>query len=62
MENAKIDTANPHGPDVNDIYVPWCKYNVVILCPDKDRCANCGWNPEVEEKRKMAIWREMNRR
>ena len=28
-----------------------CKYNKMVGC-DVQNCARCGWNPEVEEKRR----------
>lgn len=32
-----------------------CKYNKNINCMEKNECYRCGWNPKVEEKRKMKI-------
>lgn len=29
-----------------------------VLCPHKDRCENCGWNPKVEVERKLKIREE----
>ena len=31
-----------------------CKYNEGVGC-DIQRCENCGWNPEVEKRRKEAL-------
>ncbi len=31
-----------------------CKFNLVILCEEQDKCASCRWNPEVIEARKVA--------
>ena len=34
----------------------FCPYNVYINCPEQGRkCDKCGWNPEVEAKRKKAV-------
>ena len=30
---------------------PSCVHNNGVLCEDH-KCGNCGWNPEVEQKRK----------
>lgn len=32
-----------------------CKYKLYIDCIKKDRCNKCGWNPEVEERRKKSL-------
>jgi hypothetical protein len=29
-----------------------CKYNLGIGCDEYEKCGNCGWNPEVNEKRR----------
>lgn len=29
-----------------------CVFNRFIICVDHSNCENCGWNPEVEVKRK----------
>jgi hypothetical protein len=29
-----------------------CKFNLGIGCDEYDKCGNCGWNPEVNAKRK----------
>lgn len=34
---------------------PWCNHNMGVLCSEKDRCNRCGWNPEVETKRKVQV-------
>lgn len=31
-----------------------CYYNDEVLCVQKE-CANCGWNPVVEKRRKEAL-------
>lgn len=31
-----------------------CKYNVHIEC-ERQVCNKCGWNPDVEEKRKQKV-------
>lgn len=31
-----------------------CPHNPEVLCTDPD-CDKCGWNPEVEKKRKEAL-------
>ena len=30
----------------------FCSFNHGVICEDKDACPNCGWNPDVEERRK----------
>lgn len=32
-----------------------CKFNEGVLC-GVQQCENCGWNPEVEARRKEAIY------
>jgi hypothetical protein len=31
-----------------------CPHNTEVIC-DKQKCESCGWNPEVEQKRKKLI-------
>lgn len=31
-----------------------CKYNDAILC-ERQKCRSCGWNPEVEKRRKEKL-------
>ena len=31
-----------------------CPHNLEVIC-DKQKCESCGWNPEVEKKRKKAL-------
>lgn len=31
---------------------PWCPYNGGIICPEKDKCKSCAWNPEVDAARR----------
>ena len=43
------------------IDVPDCPHNNMLECPkSKHRCGQCGWNPEVREKRlkkaRRKIW------
>ena len=33
---------------------PVCQYNDGVLC-EKQKCENCGWNPEVEKARKEKL-------
>ena len=28
-----------------------CKFNLGVIC-DSEKCEKCGWNPEVDKKRK----------
>ena len=28
-----------------------------IVCKKPDECSKCGWNPEVEKKRKEKLWK-----
>lgn len=32
-----------------------CKYKLYIDCIGVQNCKKCGWNPEVEEKRKKKL-------
>lgn len=32
-----------------------CKYNSQVDCSGEQRCKKCGWNPEVDKKRKSKI-------
>ena len=33
-----------------------CRFNPAgILCDDRTKCPKCGWNPEVELKRKKKL-------
>lgn len=36
---------------------PTCKYNTAVDCiaPPRSGCTRCGWNPEVEKRRKAEI-------
>lgn len=37
-------------------YKDGCKFNPRgIMCKNHNECAHCGWNPEVEYKRKLKI-------
>lgn len=31
-----------------------CKFNESVLC-DRQKCSTCGWNPEVEKRRKEKL-------
>lgn len=31
-----------------------CKFNLMVLCEEQDKCFSCSWNPEVMEARKAA--------
>lgn len=42
---AKSSTALPYT----------CKYNQVIGCADTKACWRCGWNPDVEARRKFEL-------
>lgn len=33
----------------------FCKHNKHINCDDPWKCDNCGWNPEVNEKRRNLL-------
>ena len=37
-----------------------CRYNDGVYCrgADDERCARCGWNPEVAERRKAKLYGE----
>lgn len=37
-----------------EITTPSCIHNQAIAC-ESHRCSRCGWNPEVEQKRKAAM-------
>ncbi len=30
-----------------------CKFNVGVECYQKKKCGKCGWNPDVDRKRKL---------
>lgn len=32
-----------------------CKYNVGIECYKKKSCDKCGWNPDIDKKRKLKL-------
>ena len=32
-----------------------CKFNFNITCDEYHKCPNCGWNPEVNEKRRNLL-------
>ncbi|MCM1215428.1 MAG: hypothetical protein NC548_13025 [Lachnospiraceae bacterium] len=32
-----------------------CKYRSTVECPAQGNCATCGWNPDVEMKRKHIL-------
>lgn len=32
-----------------------CVFNSSIICNQQDICKKCGWNPEVEAKRKAKM-------
>lgn len=34
---------------------PWCAYNSAVICPEKDKCKSCGWNPVVDAKRRPKV-------
>ena len=38
-----------------------CKYNVGVCCAVR-RCSACGWNPEVEKRRKQKLLSKHGRR
>lgn len=31
-----------------------CMHNIMIFCEDQNKCAYCGWDPEVMAARKAA--------
>ena len=31
---------------------PLCLFNMSVDCPKKDNCKSCGWNPDVDAKRR----------
>lgn len=39
-----------------------CIYNTSIDCFIHTKCETCGWNPEVEAKRKQEILAKMERK
>lgn len=36
-----------------------CKYNDGVVCPEKDRCKKCGWNPKVADRRLEAFFERL---
>lgn len=38
-----------------------CRYNDGVYCrgAEDERCAGCGWNPEVAERRKAKLYGKM---
>jgi hypothetical protein len=50
---AQAQFRRDHGIGVM-IKTPSCIHNIHIRCEDH-RCGRCGWNPEVEQKRKEAF-------
>lgn len=36
-----------------------CKYNLMVLCEEQDKCSSCSWNPEVIKARKEALRKEL---
>ena len=34
---------------------PSCKHNFGVTCSSWDRCYDCGWNPEVDARRKREL-------
>ena len=32
-----------------------CRYNSGVECDTQSKCANCGWRPEVAERRKAEL-------
>lgn len=32
-----------------------CKFNVGVECYQKKKCGKCGWNPDVDRKRKLRL-------
>ena len=39
-----------------------CVYRPGVNCSDRSRCDRCGWNPEIEHRRKVKIRGEIRRR
>lgn len=37
-----------------------CPHNVGVLCADH-QCDKCGWNPEVEKKRKESLYEKQTK-
>lgn len=35
-------------------FLTQCKYNDAVLC-ERQKCNNCGWNPEVDKRRKEML-------
>ena len=48
--------------DYRNCPIAWavlCWYNVGVECPGKDRCGQCGWNPDVAIRRLNTLIHEM---
>ena len=40
-------------------YIESCEYHTTVGCPEEGRkCEKCGWNPEVDAKRREKIRKE----
>lgn len=37
-----------------------CKHNQIVGCADLKGCYRCGWNPEVEARRKHKLHADLN--
>ena len=35
-----------------------CPFNGAVVCADRNGCDRCGWNPDVEKKRKKRIMQD----
>lgn len=46
--------------NIRKINYPQCTYNEGVCChPALEKCARCGWNPEVEKVRNAKIKNSM---
>lgn len=37
----------------------FCKHNLGVICTGQNRCDGCGWNPEMEVRRKAAVRKKL---
>ena len=35
-----------------------CRFWDYVMCPERDKCEKCGWNPEVQKKRAEKLRKE----